>query len=349
MHKSISSTISRLGSHAMARTTGARRCRNRPRRIRAMRSRPSPAGDRSRSTSSAPAPFGWWAAIVIALVAFIDRVEVNLVAGALPAIQDHFGFGDTLAGAIPTAAAIAGVVLLLPAGRLADTGRRTAIIALVVLVWAAVLGVERPGDLVRALLRQPDPARRGRASSTTRRPPACSPTTTRPQPRQGVRPGAGRLLHGPARSASPSAACSPRRVGWRGVFFIVAVPGAARRALVLTRQGADPRHRRPHRPPPRRHRRAATSTARDHRRRPRDPSCRGARACSRSAPCAASSPAWRCSTSAWAASSTGCRPCWSAPRASTTTRPRASPAASAAPASSSASSSAAGSATAATA
>ena len=60
---------------------------------------------------------------MIALVAFIDRVEFNLVAGALPAIQDHFGFGDTLAGAIPTAAAVAGVVLLLPAGRLADTGR----------------------------------------------------------------------------------------------------------------------------------------------------------------------------------------------------------------------------------
>ena len=53
------------------------------------------------------APFGWWPAIVIALVAFIDRVEYNLVAGALPAIQDHFDFGDTLAGAIPTAAAIA--------------------------------------------------------------------------------------------------------------------------------------------------------------------------------------------------------------------------------------------------
>ena len=34
------------------------------------------------------APFGWWPAIVIALVAFIDRVEFNLVAGALPAIQD---------------------------------------------------------------------------------------------------------------------------------------------------------------------------------------------------------------------------------------------------------------------
>src|SRR6478735_9401377 len=82
------------------------------------------------------APFGWWAAAVIALVAFIDRVEYNLVAGALPAIQDHFHFSDTVAGAIPTASAIAGVILLLPAGRLADRGRRTSIVGLVVLVWA---------------------------------------------------------------------------------------------------------------------------------------------------------------------------------------------------------------------
>src|SRR5690242_17700306 len=70
------------------------------------------------------APFGWWAAVVIALVAFIDRVEVNLIAGALPQIQDHFGFSDTWAGAIPTAAALAGALLVLPAGRLADRAPR---------------------------------------------------------------------------------------------------------------------------------------------------------------------------------------------------------------------------------
>src|SRR6187551_3671626 len=99
--------------------------------VEAFPGRPPTTVDLGRS-----APFGWWPAVVVALVAFIDRVEFNLVAGALPAIQDHFGFGDTMAGAIPTAAAVAGVVLLLPAGRLADTGRRTTIIGLVVVVWA---------------------------------------------------------------------------------------------------------------------------------------------------------------------------------------------------------------------
>lgn len=82
------------------------------------------------------APFGWWAAIVIALVAFIDRVEVNLIAGALPQIQDHFGFSDTWAGAIPTAASVAGALLVLPAGRLADRAPRVVTISIVVLIWA---------------------------------------------------------------------------------------------------------------------------------------------------------------------------------------------------------------------
>ncbi|MEV0585384.1 MFS transporter [Nonomuraea sp. NPDC050310] len=82
------------------------------------------------------APFGWWPAVCIALVAFIDRVEFNLMAGALPVIQRELGFGDTAGGAIASAAAVAGIVLLIPAGRLADRGRRTWIVAAVVGVWS---------------------------------------------------------------------------------------------------------------------------------------------------------------------------------------------------------------------
>ncbi|GAA4083032.1 MFS transporter [Nonomuraea soli] len=82
------------------------------------------------------APFGWWPAVCIALVAFIDRVEFNLMAGALPVIQRELGFGDTAGGAIASAAAVAGIILLIPAGRLADRGRRTWILAAVVGVWS---------------------------------------------------------------------------------------------------------------------------------------------------------------------------------------------------------------------
>jgi MFS family permease len=76
--------------------------------------------------------------MVIALVAFVDRLETSLVAGALPGLQAEFGFSDSWAGAIPTAAALAGLILLLPAGQLADRGNRTRVLALVVLVWSLI-------------------------------------------------------------------------------------------------------------------------------------------------------------------------------------------------------------------
>ncbi|MGH1564991.1 MFS transporter [Mumia sp. DW29H23] len=180
-----------------------------------------------------PAPFGWWAAIVIALVAFIDRVEVNLIAGALPAIQEEFGFSDTWAGAIPTAAAIAGVVLLLPAGRLADTGRRSGIVALVVLVWAAcsvLSGLATTFALffvTRIMLG---------AAGQLYNPPASSlladyyPGSTRGKAYGLER--AGYYMGLPVGVALGGAVAEA--LDWRSVFFIVAVPGVLVAALVLT-------------------------------------------------------------------------------------------------------------------
>lgn len=170
------------------------------------------------------APFGWYAAIVVALVAFIDRVEYNLVAGALPAIQDHFGFGDTLGGAIPTASAIAGVILLLPAGRLADRGRRPSIIGLVVLSWAAcslLSGVATTFAVFfasRILLG---------AAGQLYNPPASSlladyyPGSSRAKAYGLER--AGYYMGLPVGVALGGALASA--LGWRSVFFIVAVPG----------------------------------------------------------------------------------------------------------------------------
>ncbi|KHL15781.1 sugar phosphate permease [Mumia flava] len=180
-----------------------------------------------------PAPFGWWAAAVVALVAFIDRVEVNLVAGALPAIQDHFGFSDTWAGAIPTAAAVAGVVLLLPAGRLADTGRRTGIIALVVLAWAVcsvLSGLATTFALffvTRIMLG---------AAGQLYNPPASSLLADYyPGQARGKAYGlerAGYYLGLPVGVALGGAVADA--LGWRAVFFVIAVPGVLVALLVLT-------------------------------------------------------------------------------------------------------------------
>ncbi|MEW9552140.1 MFS transporter [Nonomuraea sp. NPDC050783] len=87
------------------------------------------------------APFGWAPLVVLFIVGLVDRIEHNLLSGVLPAIQAEWGFSDTAAGSIPTAAALAAAVVSLPAGYLADRLNRTRIITVVVFVWAiATLG-----------------------------------------------------------------------------------------------------------------------------------------------------------------------------------------------------------------
>ncbi|MFC5825807.1 MFS transporter [Nonomuraea insulae] len=87
------------------------------------------------------APFGWAPLVVLFIVGLVDRIEHNLLSGVLPLIQREWGFSDTAAGSIPTAAALAAALVALPAGYLADRFSRTRIIAVVVFCWAiATLG-----------------------------------------------------------------------------------------------------------------------------------------------------------------------------------------------------------------
>ncbi|MFI7465444.1 MFS transporter [Nonomuraea sp. NPDC049646] len=87
------------------------------------------------------APFGWAPLVVLFFVGLVDRMEYNLLSGVLPLVQKEWGFSDTAAGSIPTAAALAAAIVSLPAGFLADRFSRTRIIAVVVLLWAvATLG-----------------------------------------------------------------------------------------------------------------------------------------------------------------------------------------------------------------
>ncbi|MCD4524403.1 MFS transporter [Nocardioides sp. cx-173] len=179
------------------------------------------------------APFGWWPAVVIALVAFIDRVEVNLIAGALPQIQDHFGFSDAWAGAIPTAASVAGALLVLPAGRLADRAPRVVTISLVVLIWAlcSVASGLATSFLMFFIIR----IAIGGAGQLYN-PPASSlladyyPARSRAKAYGFERAGyymglpCGVILGGAVADA----------YDWRTVFFVAAVPGLLVAVLVLT-------------------------------------------------------------------------------------------------------------------
>ncbi len=179
------------------------------------------------------APFGWWPAIVIALVAFIDRVEVNLIAGALPQIQEHFGFSDAWAGAIPTAASVAGALLVLPAGRLADRAPRVVTIAIVVLIWAlcSIASGLATGFMMFFIIR----IIIGGAGQLYNPPgsslladyyPARSRAKAYGFERAGYYMGlpAGVILGGAIAEA----------FNWQTVFFIAAVPGVLVAAIVLT-------------------------------------------------------------------------------------------------------------------
>jgi MFS family permease len=84
------------------------------------------------------APYGWRPAAALTAVNFVDGAEGAVVIGALSLLQDEWGFSDAWAGAIATAAAIAGLVALLPAGWMADHLRRTRVLGLVLASWAVL-------------------------------------------------------------------------------------------------------------------------------------------------------------------------------------------------------------------
>ncbi len=84
-------------------------------------------------------PAGWRPALILIAVALVDRIETSVVAGVLPLLQDEWGFSDTAGGAIPTASVIAGMLVVIPAGYLADRVPRARLIAMVVASWSLII------------------------------------------------------------------------------------------------------------------------------------------------------------------------------------------------------------------
>lgn len=86
-------------------------------------------------------PFGWTPAMILVAVSLVDRIETSVVAGVLPLLQDEWGFSDTAGGAIPTAGGIAGILVAIPAGYLADRVDRTRLLGIVVASWSLVIAM----------------------------------------------------------------------------------------------------------------------------------------------------------------------------------------------------------------
>lgn len=81
------------------------------------------------------APFGWWPAIIIALAAFIDRAEGAVTLGAAASLQEEFGFNDAFLGVLASAPIVASLLLVIPAGRLADRVKRKNMLVVVMCMW----------------------------------------------------------------------------------------------------------------------------------------------------------------------------------------------------------------------
>jgi MFS family permease len=82
------------------------------------------------------APFGWNIAIILGLVAFIDKAEASIVGGVLESLKEEWGFSDAVGGLLLSAPIFASILLIIPAGILADTKRRKNILVAVLVVWS---------------------------------------------------------------------------------------------------------------------------------------------------------------------------------------------------------------------
>lgn len=97
------------------------------------------AGAMRRARQGEVIPFGWAPLWAMVLVTLVDRIETSVVAGVLPILQDEFGFSDAAGGAIPAAVGVAGIIMTLPAGVLADRVDRRRFIAVVVASWSLII------------------------------------------------------------------------------------------------------------------------------------------------------------------------------------------------------------------
>ena len=75
---------------------------------------------------------------MLSLVALIDAIDRGILPGVLSDVQDDLHFSDFQAGVLGTAYVLAGFLVVMPSGYLADRGKRTHIIALVLLSWGLI-------------------------------------------------------------------------------------------------------------------------------------------------------------------------------------------------------------------
>lgn len=183
-------------------------------------------------------PFGRRPAWILAGVAFIDAVERGILPGALSDAQRDLGFSDFQAGLLGSAVIIASLVMVLPAGYLADRLHRPRLIGGVLATWglvaAVTAGVQSWGQFLgaRGALGLADTIDNPASSSLMADyyPPSIRSRAfalLRVAPIAGVALGTG--LGGLVAAMA----------SWRWAFLIIGVPGSLFAIVVLTLPNPD--------------------------------------------------------------------------------------------------------------
>lgn len=83
--------------------------------------------------------FPVWPLAIMALVGLVDQIDVGVLRGVLPALQDEWGLTDTQVGALPAAFIVVNALATIPAGWVADHARRTHVIGWTLLSWSGLI------------------------------------------------------------------------------------------------------------------------------------------------------------------------------------------------------------------
>ena len=180
------------------------------------------------------APFGWGTAILLGGVGMVDRIDSSLVGGAYDILKKHFHFNDLVGGVLLAAPVWASLLLVIPAGIIADRKRRTTFIAAVTASWglltfgAALAPTLAAFFVARILLGAATPLNIPSSSSIVG---DLYPSTSRVKAFGILR--AMEFLGLPLGVALGGVAAAG--LGWRGAFALMGVPALVVAAIVAVK------------------------------------------------------------------------------------------------------------------
>jgi MFS family permease len=97
--------------------------------------------DRRNETSSALQSYALWPMVLLALVNLVDQIDMAIVRGVLPILEDEWHLSDLQLGSLGFAFVFVNAIATIPAGWLADRVRRTRLVGWTLLSWSGLIAL----------------------------------------------------------------------------------------------------------------------------------------------------------------------------------------------------------------